>query len=236
MKRRVSLKRLVIPGVCLLMAAGTLALGLTYRAGIPDMGLADARNIRDIPRGATAIEYAWGEKPEDEPWMEEKDFAMVDGEYEALQAPIVARVSSTGNMRLANGSTGQEFTVKEVLRGEEFLSEGQTSYFYQDYGFVKMVGCFRYGHTLNMMNPDHEYLIFLKESPLNAYSAEKAYLSYSLDFGYIRLGGGRTATLPEDYENMDFLDLQDYEFFSVSEKCTAVLNEIRGEILAEFGY
>ena len=82
MKRRVSLKRLVIPGVCLLMAAGTLALGLTYRAGIPDMGLADARNIRDIPRGATAIEYAWGEKPEDEPWMEEKDFAMVDGEYE----------------------------------------------------------------------------------------------------------------------------------------------------------
>lgn len=236
MKRRVSLKRLVIPGVCLLMVAGALALGLMYVAQIPDMGLADARNIGDIPRGTAAISYAWGEKREDEPWMEEKSFAMVDGEYEALQAPIVARVGFTGNVRLANGSTGQEITVKEVLRGKEFLSEGQTSYFYQDYGFVKMVGCFRYGNTLNMMNPDYEYLVFLEESPLNAYNKEKAYLSYSVDFGYIRLGGGKTATLPKDYESIDFLDLQDYEFFSVSEKCTAVLNEIRGEILAEFGY
>lgn len=233
---KISFRRLVLPAISTILVSITVVVGIACSSRIPDCGLADIHKVTEIPIGVVNLSYAWGDSSSDEEWMEKREFAMVDGEYEVLSAPVVARVGFTGNIRTADDSLGQEITVKEVLRGAEFLSEGQTCYCYQSYGFQAADGGIEFLSALNMMNTEDEYIVFMEPSPLNPYTQEKAYLLSSPDFPYIKIGGEKTPTLPEDYKSIDFLDLQDYEFFSSSERCTAVLNEIRREILAEFGY
>lgn len=70
---------------------------------------------------------------------------------------------------------------------------------------------------------------------MNQYQEESAYALYSNYLGYIRIGGGETATLPKNYRSCDFLELKEYEFFSVSEAVTQELNTVRQEILHGYG-
>ena len=84
------------------------------------------------------------------------------------------------------------------------------------------------------MQPEYEYLVFMEESPLNHYQKKDIYYITSDYFGCVRTDNHSTETLDEDYQKYDFLDLKEYEFFSVSEKITNTLNGLRKEILNEY--
>lgn len=107
----------------------------------------------------------------------------------------------------------------------------QKGYVYQYFGFYEIDDKIQFMNVLNLMYPENEYLIFLDASPLNPYMQKPVYILKSDFFGYININGRNTKTLDENFQNYNFGDLKDYEFFSVSEKITNVLNGIRKEIL-----
>lgn len=84
---------------------------------------------------------------------------------------------------------GQEFTVKEIIRGDNFISIGQTAYVYVYFGFQAVDGKIKFLNTLNIMYPGNDYLIFMDHSPLNEYQQKPAYLLKSEWFGYMKIEG-----------------------------------------------
>lgn len=132
------------------------------------------------------------------------------------------------------GSIGQEFTVKEIIKGDASLSVGNTAYVYQYFGFQEVDGHIEFMNTLNLMNPENDYLIFMDSSPLNAYQNEPAFILKSEFFGYIKTDHTDTLTLEGNYRDYNFSDLANYEFFSTSESVTKTLNYIRSELLKKF--
>lgn len=143
---------------------------------------------------------------------------------------------TTGKVCLnrTEGSIGQEFTVKEIIKGDASLSVGNTAYVYQYFGFQEVDGHIEFMNTLNLMNPENDYLIFMDSSPLNAYQNEPAFILKSEFFGYIKTDHTDTLTLEGNYRDYNFSDLANYEFFSTSESVTKTLNYIRSELLKKF--
>lgn len=154
--------------------------------------------------------------------------------YGVASAEIIAVVAPTGNIIQTEGSIGQEFTVKEIIKGDASLSVGNTAYVYQYFGFQEVDGHIEFMNTLNLMNPENDYLIFMDSSPLNAYQNEPAFILKSEFFGYIKTDHTDTLTLEGNYRDYNFSDLANYEFFSTSESVTKTLNYIRSELLKKF--
>lgn len=113
------------------------------------------------------------------------------------------------------------------------VSKGKT-YVYQYFGFQEVDGHIEFMNTLNLMNPENDYLIFMDSSPLNAYQNEPAFILKSEFFGYIKTDHTDTLTLEGNYRDYNFSDLANYEFFSTSESVTKTLNYIRSELLKKF--
>lgn len=208
--------------------------GIIFRLKVPDCGLSKMENIEDIKPGTIVINYAWGTNSNDEEGMTEADFKKNDDKYDVDSASVIAVAEPTGNLRQTEGSIGQEIVFKEIIRGNEFVSVEQKGYVYQYYGFCEADGAIQYMNMLNLMYPGNEYLIFLDASPLNPYMQEPVFILKSGYFGYINISGRNTKTLDINYQDYDFPELTDYEFFSVSDKITDVLNNIREEILSRY--
>ena len=235
--KKLPVERWILPCLTGIVAAVTLLTAVILRARIPDCGMAKADHIDEIPKEGVLVNYPFGLGVDEEQIerMASEEYWKTEGKYDTTDAPIVARVRPTGNLDLSVGSLGQEFQVEEVLRGEDCLAEGQTSYMYQALGFVVAGGIIEYQNVLNLMDPDYEYLIFLEESPLNERMETPVYLQASDYFGYIKLGGEPTGTLAEGDGSYEFKELREYEFFSVAPEITDRLNQARKEILTEYG-
>ena len=236
-KKRMPVERWILPLLSGIVLLATIIAGLVLRSRIPDCGLAGVDRMEEIPTEGVKLRYAYGagDPPLAQDYILGDEFGATGDINDISTAPIVARVRPTGRVRFAASSRGQEVEVKEVFRGGEFLSEGQCCYVYQFFGLEPSEGIIYYWDTINLMNPDYEYLIFLEPSPLNEYGQDPAYIMYGLELAYIRIGGQETKTLEEDYQSYEFMELQDYEFFSVSEEITEKLNQVQRDILQEYG-
>lgn len=148
--------------------------------------------------------------------------------------PATSKFSTGSDNANTIPSIGQEFTVKEIIKGDASLSVGNTAYVYQYFGFQEVDGHIEFMNTLNLMNPENDYLIFMDSSPLNAYQNEPAFILKSEFFGYIKTDHTDTLTLEGNYRDYNFSDLANYEFFSTSESVTKTLNYIRSELLKKF--
>ncbi len=126
--------------------------------------------------------------------------------------------------------TKKEFKVAAVIA----LFYSCFAYVYQYFGFQEVDGHIEFMNTLNLMNPENDYLIFMDSSPLNAYQNEPAFILKSEFFGYIKTDHTDTLTLEGNYRDYNFSDLANYEFFSTSESVTKTLNYIRSELLKKF--
>lgn len=210
----------------LLLTAVMLVAGIAFRAFVPDCGISAVHSLSDLEDLSITLDYAWEENASDcfdFPMSSEDPFGVDSAE-------IIAVVSPTGNIQQTEGSIGQEFVVKMVVRGDGLVSKDTVGTVYQSFGFRGESGSIEFINTLNLMYPENEYLIFMDTSPLNEYLDEPVYILHSDDFGYIKLNTAPTETLPDDYQNLDFSSLQNYEFFSVSEEVTTALNHARKEI------
>lgn len=214
--------------VALVLVLIAVVSGIQFRFRIPNCGIADLSSVADIQIGTVCLNYASGANGEQ---ITVTDFGTADDPYGVDTAEVIAIVSPTGKIQQSEGSIGQEFVIKERVKGNEIASVGETGYVYRTFGFYEIEGKIEYMNTLNLMNPDSDYLIFMDVSPLNPYTKESVYLLHSSRFGYIKIGTQDTKTLDRNYRSYDFLELKDYEFFSVSESITEVLNQVRKEIL-----
>lgn len=212
----------------------TVIAGILFRLQVPDCGLSKIKNIEDIQAGTITLNYAWGMNSAEEDSLTEAAFQENDGKYLVDSASIIAVASPTGNLRQTEGSIGQEIIFQKIIKGEEMVSEQQKGYVYQYFGFHEADGAIQFMNTLNLMYPENEYLIFLEASPLNPYTQEPTFLLSSSFLGYININGQGTQTLDKNYGDYDFLELKDYEFFSVSPRITDVMNNIRKELLSQY--
>ena len=205
-----------IANISLLLIA--IILGLVFQGSISDCGISHLSNIKDVEDSHIVLNYAWNEN--DEGGLTLTSFGSDVDLYGVASAEIIAVVAPTGNIIQTEGSIGQEFTVKEIIKGDASLSVGN--------------GHIEFMNTLNLMNPENDYLIFMDSSPLNAYQNEPAFILKSEFFGYIKTDHTDTLTLEGNYRDYNFSDLANYEFFSTSESVTKTLNYIRSELLKKF--
>lgn len=208
--------------------------GIVFRFRTSNCGIADISNINDIQKGTVILNYAWEDADTFD--LMEGGFELLDSRYNIDSASVIAVVSPTGNLDQSEGSIGQEFIVKKVIRGSDSISIDDCCYVYQYFGFYPIDGTIEFMNTLNLMNVNSEYLIFMDESPLNPYQSVATFILHSEYFGYVKIGEQDTKTLDRDYRSYDFLELSDYEFFSTSELVTEELNRARFDILNEYYY
>ncbi|WP_130868857.1 hypothetical protein [Intestinimonas massiliensis (ex Afouda et al. 2020)] len=210
----------------------SIILGLVFRGSISDCGISHLSNIKDVKDLSIVLNYAWNEN--DEGGLTLTSFGSDVDLYGVASAEIIAVVAPTGNIIQTEGSIGQEFTVKEIIKGDTSLSVGNTAYVYQYFGFQEVDGHIEFMNTLNLMIPENNYLIFMDISPLNAYQNEPAFILKSEFFGYVKIERTDTLTLEGNYRDYNFSDLASYEFFSTSDSVTKTLNYIRNELLRKF--
>ena len=230
-KKRISFTKIYV----FLLLTITVALGIAFRRDIPDCGIADLSNISDIRPDMVTLNYAW-EYRDGMKEMSAESFGPADEGYGVGGSSVIAVVSPTGSICQSEGSIGQEFVIKEIIRGEKIASVGEAGYVFQHFGLHENVGKIEFMNTLNLMNTQNEYLIFMEKSPICQFTGESVYILNSEYFGYIRLWDGTTKTLDKDYKKYDFTELGDYEFFSASDQITEILNEIRTELLDKYYY
>lgn len=216
-----------------LLVAGCILAGILFRLSVQDCGIASIQDLSDIEEGMVTVTGIWTGR-EGDGGITKDSFGSGADPYGVEAAPVIAVASATGKLRQTEGSLGQEIRIEEVIRGGELVECGETGYLYQYFGFQEVDGRIQYGNLLNLMQPGERYLVFLEESPLNIYQKKAAYLLASDFFGYVKIGGQETATLAAGQSAYDFTLLKAYEFFSVSEDTTEVLNAIRKEILDRY--
>ena len=209
----------------------TITAGIIFKLEAANCGLAEIDHVEDIGTETMVLSYALGANSDDEDGLTEASFKTNGNKYDVEEASVIAVVEPTGNIRQTEGSIGQEIIFKKIIIGEEYASVQQKGYVYQYFGFYEIDDKIQFMNVLNLMYPENEYLIFLDASPLNPYMQKPVYILKSDFFGYININGRNTKTLDENFQNYNFGDLKDYEFFSVSEKITNVLNGIMKEIL-----
>lgn len=220
--------------VALLLAAGCILAGILFRLSVQDCGIVSIQDLSDIEKGMVTVTGIWTGK-EGDGGITRDSFGSGADPYGVDTAPVIVVASSTGKLRQTEGSLGQEIYIEEVIRGCDFVECGDTGYLYQYFGFQEVDGSIQYGNPLNLMKPGEQYLVFMEESPLNVYQKEAAYILASDFFGYVKIGGQETVTLEERMAVYDFSALGTYEFFSVSEDTTKVLNAIKKELLDRYG-
>ncbi len=217
-----------------LLIITTVVIGIIFRINTPNCGISDMKSIADIQPGTIILNYAWNKS-------EERRFTSAglnegNDKYGVDEAQVIAVVSPTGSLDQTESSIGQEFVVKEILKGNEIADIGETAYIYQNFGFYPIEGKIEYMNIINLMYTGNDYLLFVNPSPLNEYLEENVYLLQSEDFGYIKIGPQETQTLDSNFRNYDFTELQDYEFFSITDTVTEALNNARAELLDKYYY
>ncbi|MDR2044975.1 MAG: hypothetical protein LBQ15_11590 [Clostridium sp.] len=220
--------------LALMLLAVAVAAGVAFQRNTPDCGIADLTSIDKIQAGTVILNYAWGGHINDEKGMTASSFGTESDKYGVDAATVIAVVSPTGNIHQTEGSLGQELVIKEVRKGKDIAAVGETSFVYQYFGFCAVDGRIEFLNTLNLMNTDREYLIFMDKSPLSSHTKVPVYILHSEYFGYIRIGSQDTKTLVSDYKSYDFSALKEYEFFSISDSITEVLNSVRRELLERY--
>lgn len=218
-------KRLVLFwGLISILICVSVVAGIFYKLNVQDCGLAKLAHVSDLEGMAVTLDYAWGSRDED----------ILEMDNDMSETPIIAIIIPTGQVSQSNGSISQEFKVSTIIRGKEYISEEQTSYLYQPFGFVPKDGTIVFMNTLNLMESQEQYIAFLSPSPLNGRMSNSAYIPYSSLFAYVKISREETPSLPTNYRDIQFSDLTKYEFFSTSDKVTEYLNSERKEILNIF--
>lgn len=216
---------------CMIMLLSMTLCGAAFFLNLPDCGLSELKRVEDIKTEKITLNYAWGK--EDESGMRFESSDETDP-YGVASAACVAVVSATGNIRQTDASIGQEVVIREICKGDELISVGQTVYVYTYFGFLPVDGHIEYFNTLNLMYPGSDYLIFMDASPLNAYQTGQAYILKSDRFGYVKIQHTDTPTLKPDYRKYDFSELTEYEFFSTSDVITDIMNKAQEDLLKHY--
>lgn len=224
MKLLLRTQNILYRAIILLLILGSLVMGCLYKGAASDCGLNGVETIDDVYNLSVVLDYAW----------DTSNTGMIGTDYGVENATVIALIKPTGQIKQYEDSISQEFVVSEVIRGDEVLSAGETGYLFDYFGFSYSSGQIKYMNTLNLMQPCEEYLAFLDPSPLNSYQSISAYTLTTSVFGYIKVSGAETTTLPTNYQSLNFAELSNCEFFSTCPEITEYLNRSYQDILQTY--
>lgn len=224
MKLRLKAQKIVYRAIILFLVIGSLVMGCLYKGAASDCGLNGVETLDDVYNLPVVLDYAW----------DTSNVGMIGTDYGVENATVIALIKATGRIKQYENAISQEFVVTEVIRGDEVLSAGETGYIFEYFGFSYISGQIKYMNTLNLMQTGEEYLAFLEPSPLNSYQSMSAYTLTSSVFGYIKVSGAETTTLPTNYQALSFAGLSNCEFFSTCPEITEYLNRSYEDILQTY--
>lgn len=224
MKLLLRTQNILYRAVVLLLAIGSLVMGCLYKGAASDCGLNGVETIDDVYNLSVVLDYAW----------DTSNTGMIGTDYGVENATVIALIKPTGRIKQYEDSISQEFVVTEVIRGDAAISAGETGHIFDYSGFSYSSGQIKYMNTLNLMQTGEEYLAFLEPSPLNSYQSMSAYMLTTPVFGYIKVSGAETTTLPANYQSLSFDQLSNCEFFSVCPEITEYLNRSYQDILQTY--
>lgn len=200
----------------------SIATGIVFSFLKKDCGLQSINKIDDLKAIKYVVEYSLGDNPADE---------NIDWTSVEVDSDTIMVVKPTGNIVQTNGSLGQEFIVENVLKSATALEPGEKCLVYAYYGFVESDGQIIYNRVLNLMNPNRNYLLFANESPLNNIEKKKSYILADDYVGYIAVDHVNDNLFLYKNDLIDYNLVEEYEFFSSSQKITDELNLARNRIL-----
>lgn len=190
-----------------------IVTGFIVKSNFSDSGLSEIKNYRDLIKHDIRITEVLGAVNAELMYSTYENH-MEDMVNRLTISSVIAVVKPTGKLQIADQSLGQEFTVVKAIKGN--IAAGETARLYSPFGFnVQMKTRISYNDASNIMNPDHEYLVFVEENQLNQHNGEK-------NFRYI--GAPSTFRLSESqpvlYNSFDrkWKTYQDAEFFVATER------------------
>lgn len=230
-----NIKGIIRFAVVVVLTVITVIIGFLFENSLKDCGVSRLTSVEDIEGLNARITYAMGSMEEEENLINDEFWLdLINGEYGINNAPIAAIVKPTGTIRQTDSNLGQEVIIKQVIRGTSSLFVNDRIIVYMTYGFTEKNGTVLFQNQMNLMYPEHDYLIFLEESPLNKYQIEKAFVLFNECIGYIRVDEHTTKTLNTDWMNSDMALLRSEEYFSCSENVTKCFNDHLDRICASF--
>lgn len=224
MKLILRTQKIIYRAIILLLIIGSLVMGCVYKSTASDCGLNGVETIDDVYNLSVVLDYAW----------DTSDVGMIGTDYGVDNATIIALIKPTGQIKQYEDAISQEFVVTEIIRGNEVLTVGETGYIFEYFGFSYSSGQIKYMNTLNLMQTGEEYLAFLEPSPLNSCQSMSVYTLTASVFGYIKVSGAETTTLPTNYQSLSFAKLSNCEFFSTCPEITEYINQSYKDILQTY--
>lgn len=157
------------------ITAIVLVLGFFVKLNFKDSGLSEIKKFKDLDTSDIRIENPLGLVNEE---LIYNQYANHQNEIIEIlsNSSIIAIVTPTGNLDIGEGSLGQEFIVNESIKGNVANGEKGTFYLFSGFNVNERLKI-NYNEIVNLMNPQHKYLLFLEESQLNSYTKSRYFKS-----------------------------------------------------------
>lgn len=226
-----------IAALCALTALTGILIA-PLRARRTDSGLAGARTAEDIHKLNVHIEiadYSDTENLENSLAVFADNFGSLVAAYDNV--PVVAIVSGRNEIRQRAGVLTQTVTVERVLRGDELIRAGDVIHINDYYRFsVREDGIF-YGSYTNLINEEDSYLVFMSPLPHmeNAYwlGIEDESNGY-IHVEYFNIDRDEIPVLPDNWRELEFSELYDYEYFVCNEEGARQINDLKRAVVGKY--
>lgn len=151
-------------------------------------------------------------------------------------ATLVVIGSPTGNIVQKHFSLGQEVKIEKVIKGDTSIVD-TSSYIYGQYGFAINEDLHKgltYYSINDLMQPDHQYLMFLTPLELNEYLPNAGYRFVESFFKYLDLSDDSTTITTIPLDELTYTDVKGKEIFASSERMLNQLKHIKREIISNY--
>lgn len=219
------------------LVSGVVGAILIHNA--PDAGLKDVRTIGDLYSCQVRLEWAAGDDVDGSSTAKQTLDCLTSGQNDFLtpaeQAEIVVVASPTGNLEINTGTLGQEIVIHEIRRGEDTLSVNDKCMVWMGLGLQVMDGQITWRSIINLMQPGHEYLLFLNDTTLNKKMNGSDYRLVDSWFPYVEIPFAPIEPLPDDVRTAPYSQWATYPSFTANQEIADAANAIVRELLNLYG-
>lgn len=172
--------------------------------------------------------------------MEKSLLEMLGYTKEFLQeSKIIIKAKSLGGSEYVYENLKQEVEVQQVIRGGEYISEGDRVYIvgtgerYKNEEGNICVNC----KFMNFMQEGEEYLIFIDEKLDWSIEEDIAFYNMNKDaltMQYINLNRNQSEVCKKEGKFQLYKDVKQFEFYTNDEEVLKLLNQIKEELIEEY--
>lgn len=176
------------------------------------------------------------------------DYVFLDEDYDGFvkyeksyiesvdTATLIVLGSPTGNIIQKHFSLAQEVKIEKVIKGDTSIVD-TSAYIYGQYGFAINEDLHKeltYYSVNDLMQPGHQYLMFLTPLELNDYLPRVGYRFIDSFFSHLDLSDDSTTITTIPLNELKYTDVKGKEIFASSERMLDQLKHIKKEIIGKY--